>query len=139
MKVYWIRIEIFRNFALWQVTYGLRKELLEGLLTCKERGTLFKRDIGFNVHNLTGRDCFVHLVQPNRIPTLGRVLLPVGGKPMVTILLFPRVWIISKFLNSYVKGNFTKLKIWITRSQFSLTSVQNDLDEILEESLYQTY
>ena len=46
-----------RNFALQQATYGPLKELLQGFLTCKERGTLFTRGIGFNVPNLTGRDC----------------------------------------------------------------------------------
>ena len=46
-----------RNFALQQATYGPLKELLQGFLTCKERGTLFTRGIGFNVPLLTGRDC----------------------------------------------------------------------------------
>ena len=38
-----------RNFALELVTYGPLNELLQGFLTCKERGTLFTRGIGFNV------------------------------------------------------------------------------------------
>ena len=46
-----------RNFALQQVTYGPLKELLQGFLTCKERGTLLTRGIRFNISNLTGRDC----------------------------------------------------------------------------------
>ena len=46
-----------RNFALQQATYGPLKELLQGFLTCKERGILFTRDIGFIVPILTGRDC----------------------------------------------------------------------------------
>ena len=46
-----------RNFALQQATYGPLKEFLQGFLTCKEGGTLFTRGIGFNVPNLTGRDC----------------------------------------------------------------------------------
>ena len=47
-------LDMDSNFALQQATL---KELLQGILTCKERGTLFTRGIGFNVPLLTGRDC----------------------------------------------------------------------------------
>ena len=71
-----------RNFALQQATYEPLKELLQGFLTCKERGTLFTRGIKFNVPLLTGRDCELdHPAQPNGRPTSASVLLPVGRRP----------------------------------------------------------
>ena len=71
-----------RNFALQQITYEPLKELLQGFLTCKERGTLFTRGIRFNVPNLTGHDCELDTSRTaNGRPTFSSVLLPVGRRP----------------------------------------------------------
>ena len=70
-----------RNFALQQATYGPFKELLQGFLTCKERGTLFTRGIGFNVPLLTGRDC--------ELDTSRTAFYCRSEKDQVTILLYP--------------------------------------------------
>ena len=50
-------LDMDRNFALQQATYGPLKKLLQGFLMCKECGTLLTRGIGFNVPIITGRDC----------------------------------------------------------------------------------
>ena len=50
-------MDMDRNLALQQATYGPLEELLQGFFMCKELGTLFTRGIGLNLTILTGRSC----------------------------------------------------------------------------------